>query len=111
MYQGDNDYPFKKRKEKGDWEWMGLRIMLRDHTGRIIATEAKQRRGHRILAQPRLLELTLRYVFAGRWVYKTLIRKGDAQIVTKAICSNEVNMSIFGHVAADAQNRLQSFKR
>jgi hypothetical protein len=40
---------------------------------------------------------------------KTLIGEGDAQVVTKAICSNKVNMSIFGHVVADAQNVLHSF--
>ena len=41
---------------------------------------------------------------------QNLIIKGDAQVVTKAICSKEINMSRFGHVVADTQNVMQSFR-
>jgi hypothetical protein len=40
---------------------------------------------------------------------QNLIIEGDAQVV-KAICSKEINMSRFGHVVADMQNELQSFR-
>jgi hypothetical protein len=89
---------------------MGLGVVLRDHTGKLIAGQSQTKEGAPKPSSDKALGAYGAICFYKELGILNLILEGDAEIMTKAICSNEMNMSLFGHVIAKVQNILQLFR-
>jgi ribonuclease HI len=93
-------------KDKG---WMGFGVVVRDEWGQIIAAQTKSERG---CLEPTMAEA--RAALLAISLCKTrglnrIIFEGDAQVVIKAIHSEEVDGSCLGVIVADIKSELQAF--